>query len=90
MILHKVITRIVLANGRKYSFAYNEYGELARVDLPTGGRIEGKGDRRIFRREGLHCTHFFHMPRRPRVVVPGVAHRVTQRGNNRQQVFFSA
>ncbi|MCE5310109.1 MAG: transposase, partial [Acidobacteriales bacterium] len=30
------------------------------------------------------------MPRRPRVVVPGVAHHVTQRGNNRQQVFFSA
>ncbi len=29
------------------------------------------------------------MPRRPRVVIPGVAHHVTQRGNNRQQVFFS-
>lgn len=29
------------------------------------------------------------MPRRPRVIVPGVAHHVTQRGNNRQQVFYS-
>jgi putative transposase len=29
------------------------------------------------------------MPRRPRIVIPGVAHHVTQRGNNRQQVFFS-
>jgi putative transposase len=28
------------------------------------------------------------MPRRPRVVIPGVAHHVTQRGNNRQPVFF--
>jgi putative transposase len=27
------------------------------------------------------------MPRRPRVVLPGVAHHVTQRGNNRQAVF---
>ena len=29
------------------------------------------------------------MPRRARVVVPGVPHHVTQRGNNCQQVFFS-
>jgi putative transposase len=29
------------------------------------------------------------MPRVARIVVPGVAHHVTQRGNNRQQVFFS-
>src|SRR5581483_10522908 len=27
------------------------------------------------------------MPRRPRVVVPGVPHHITQRGNNRQAVF---
>ena len=27
------------------------------------------------------------MPRRPRVVVPGIAHHITQRGNNRQPVF---
>ena len=29
------------------------------------------------------------MPRMARVVVPGVAHHVTQRGNNRQAVFFT-
>jgi putative transposase len=29
------------------------------------------------------------MPRRPRVIVPGVAHHVTQRGNNRRSVFLS-
>ncbi len=29
------------------------------------------------------------MPRMPRVVVPGVAHHVTQRGNRREDVFFS-
>jgi len=29
------------------------------------------------------------MPRRPRFVDPGVPHHVTQRGNNRQDVFFS-
>jgi len=28
------------------------------------------------------------MPRRARIVVPGVAHHVTQRGNNRQDVFL--
>src|SRR5690349_18205490 len=30
------------------------------------------------------------MPRRARVIVPGVAHHVTQRGNNQQPVFQSA
>lgn len=29
------------------------------------------------------------MPRKPRLVVPGLAHHVTQRGNNRQPVFFT-
>ena len=29
------------------------------------------------------------MPRRPRFIVPGVPHHVTQRGNNRQSVFLS-
>ncbi len=28
------------------------------------------------------------MPRAARVVVPGLAHHVTQRGNNKQDVFF--
>lgn len=31
----------------------------------------------------------FIMPRMVRVVVPGVPHHVTQRGNNRQDVFFT-
>lgn len=29
------------------------------------------------------------MPRIPRIVVPGLAHHITQRGNNQRQVFFS-
>ena len=29
------------------------------------------------------------MPRRPRIVIPGTPHHVTQRGNNRQTVFGS-
>jgi putative transposase len=29
------------------------------------------------------------MPRRPRVVIPGVPHHITQRGNNRQRVFLA-
>ena len=28
------------------------------------------------------------MPRRARIVIPGVPHHMTQRGNNRQDVFF--
>jgi putative transposase len=30
------------------------------------------------------------MPRRPRFVIPGIAHHITQRGNNRQPVFHAA
>jgi putative transposase len=30
------------------------------------------------------------MPRRPRIVIPGVVHHITQRGNNRQPVFLSS
>ena len=29
------------------------------------------------------------MPRQPRIVVPGLAHHITQRGNYRQDVFSS-
>ena len=38
----------------------------------------------------LHAfaSNFRFMPQRARIV-PGVAHHVTQRGNNRQQVFYS-
>lgn len=32
-----VLSEIVLPNGRNYVFTYNNYGELARVVLPTGG-----------------------------------------------------
>ncbi len=30
-----------------------------------------------------------YVPRRARVVFPGLPHHVTQRGNNRQQLFFA-
>jgi RHS repeat-associated protein len=33
-------TRIYLPDGRSYRIWYNNYGEPARVDLPTGGRFE--------------------------------------------------
>jgi hypothetical protein len=33
---------------------------------------------------------FRHMLRRARVIIPGVAHHVTPRGNNREPVFHSA
>jgi RHS repeat-associated protein len=36
----KVVSEIELPDGRQYLLKYNFYGELARVDLPTGGRIE--------------------------------------------------
>ncbi len=39
-------------------------------------------------RGGPGPQHFYGMGRLRRVVVPGVAHHVTQRGNNRRQVFF--
>jgi hypothetical protein len=45
---------------------------------------------RVFVRIPLPGRHFFIMPRRPRVVFPGIAHHITQRGNNRQPVFFFA
>ena len=35
-----VVTGIWLPNGKKYSFYYNNYGEIARVVLPTGGAYE--------------------------------------------------
>lgn len=36
------------------------------------------------------ADHLLFVPRRPRVIIPGIPHHVTQRGNNRQQVFSSA
>ncbi len=35
-----VVNSVRLPNGKSYQFAYNSYGELARVALPTGGAIE--------------------------------------------------
>ena len=35
-----VISTVWLPNGKTYQFYYNEYGELARVVLPTGGATE--------------------------------------------------
>ena len=34
------ISAITLPNNKQYKFFYNSYGELARVELPTGGAIE--------------------------------------------------
>ena len=34
-----LITSVRLPNGQSYEFRYNPYGELARVELPTGGII---------------------------------------------------
>jgi RHS repeat-associated protein len=35
-----VVASVVLADNQSYQFHYNPYGELARVDLPTGGAYE--------------------------------------------------
>jgi YD repeat-containing protein len=35
-----IIGSVTLPNGKQYVFKYNQYGELARVVLPTGGAIE--------------------------------------------------
>ena len=35
-----VVASVTLPNGKQYQFKYNQYGELARVVLPTGGAIE--------------------------------------------------
>ena len=35
-----VPTRVILPNGKEYDFLYNNYGEVARIVLPTGGAIE--------------------------------------------------
>jgi RHS repeat-associated protein len=35
-----VVSALELPDGRRYQFSYNQYSELARVVLPTGGAIE--------------------------------------------------
>jgi putative transposase len=37
----------------------------------------------------IHACYNLIMPRQARIVIPGVPHHVTQRGNNRQTVFFN-
>lgn len=44
-----VISSIELPNTRRYEFFYNEYGEAARVELPTGGATEYDYTPRDFR-----------------------------------------
>lgn len=36
----KVISRIVLPDDREFEFFYNSYGDIARIESPTGGAIE--------------------------------------------------
>jgi len=36
----QVVSAVWLPDGRSYQFRYNSYGELARVELPTGGAFE--------------------------------------------------
>lgn len=53
-------------------------------------RSQGEnGDRDNIDGRGSGLRSCWPMPRRSRVVAVGVPHHVTQRGNNRQQVFFS-
>jgi putative transposase len=47
-----------------------------------------KGDRRICFEKIRVLAALYHVPRRARIIVPGVAHHVTQRGNNRRAVFL--
>ena len=35
-----IVSSVVMPDNRSYQFKYNPYGELARVELPTGGAIE--------------------------------------------------
>lgn len=35
-----IVTKVELPDGRAYQLYYNGYGELARVELPTGGAVE--------------------------------------------------
>ena len=49
--------------------------------------VPKRGQAKLFREFQRRAATNMYMPRRPRVVLPGVAHHVTQRGNNRQAVF---
>ena len=53
------------------------------------GACVGIGDSHLYLTTPVHSISFAAMPRVARVVVAGVPHHVTQRGNNRQDVFFT-
>jgi len=36
----KVTSGVILPNGQEYRILYNSYGDIARIELPTGGAIE--------------------------------------------------
>src|SRR5437764_5697439 len=55
----------------------------------TSNKASNKGTDAFSMRVQPTSANCRFMPRRARVIVPGVAHHVTQRGNNRQQVFYS-
>src|SRR5690242_6464762 len=62
------------------------------VTLPVGAAIKiapKRGQTHLIENLGRLSTLTL-VPRRPRIVFPGVAHHITQRGNNRQPVFFSS
>ena len=64
----------------------NALSVRASLGLPAG---ETQGQARVLTGGGRGERIVADMPRRARVVAVGVPHHVTQRGNNRQQVFFS-
>jgi len=37
---NSLLTRLFLPNGRSYTLYYNNYDDLVRIDLPTGGSVE--------------------------------------------------
>ena len=37
---------------------------------------------------GTEIWYYRHMPRTARIVVPEVLHHITQRGNNKEDIFF--
>ena len=41
-------------------------------------------------RAAVAGMHYFHVPRPPRLVLPGIPHHITQRGNYRQKTYFRA
>jgi YD repeat-containing protein len=49
------ITTIILADGTKWTFDYDNYGELAYIGLPTGGSISYTWTTSIFRSGIVTC-----------------------------------